>query len=223
MGTITTLSKSIVKSARKVMVLGILIAALGVAALVYPGTAGNVTAIAIGAFLFIGGVLRLAVAASSISWKSLAVSVFYGLIMAAAGIWAMANPDMGLDALTLLIAAYFVVDGATQIYYSFKLRPIGGGSYLLVNGLISVGLGALIFAKFPESSYYVIGIYVGVKLLIDGLILAITGGKVAQFVKTSGNNLEDVRDRVQKEINRVIEEEEARQAEAQATITPEAN
>ena len=110
MNKFNQLSDNIIQASTNVMILGILMAALGVASLASPETAGNITAGAIGAFLFLGGVLRLFAAAVSVSWKTLAVTVFYGLIMSAAGIWAMANPEMGLEILTLLVAAYLVID-----------------------------------------------------------------------------------------------------------------
>lgn len=221
----TTKSRSIEKSARRVKVFGILIAVLGIAAMAYPATTGNITAMVIGAFLLIEGLLRLAFAASSISWNTLALGVFSGLLMTTAGIWAMTNPDMGLDALTLLIAAYFVVDGITQVYYSFKLSPIGGGSFLQFSGLISIALGALIFSKFPESSSYLIGIYVGMKLLVDGLLLATAARKIEQFAKETGYNLEDFKYHFRNSLNRMIAEQKAREGEearnTQTMVTPE--
>lgn len=184
MRTFNQLSDNIIQASTNVMILGILMAALGVASLASPETAGNITAGAIGAFLFLGGVLRLFAAAVSTSWKTLAVTVFYGLIMAAAGVWAMANPEMSLQALTVLVASYLVIDGIAQIYYCFKLRPIGGGYYLLINGLISLGLGALVFAKFPESSYYFVGLYLGLKLLLDGSIMTYVAARISKMVES---------------------------------------
>lgn len=184
MRTLNQLSDNVIQSLNHVMILGILMAALGVAAVASPEIAGNITAGAIGAFLFLGGLLRLFAASVSTSWKTLAVTVFYGLIMASAGIWAMANPEMGLQALTLLVSAYLVIDGIAQMYYCFKIRPIGGGYYLLINGLISLGLGALVFAKFPESSFYFIGLYIGFKLLLDGIIMTYVAARITKEVES---------------------------------------
>lgn len=225
----TTISKSVLKASRNVTILGILIAVLGIVAIAYPNTAGNITAVVIGTIMLIGGALRLAVAGSSVSWKNLAIGVFYGLLLAAAGIWVIANPDMGLDALTLLMASYFVIDGATQMYYSFKLRPVGGGSYLLINGLISIALGVLIFTKFPESSYYAIGIYLGIKLLVDGIALAYTAGKIAKRAKRTDKSIEDLKAAFAKEYKAFVAEQEkykeeknARKESYQGTQTVEA-
>lgn len=190
----TTHKRTVLKASKKVMALGILTALLGIAALVYPGAAGNITAAAVGVFMIIGGILRLSVTASSTSWKTFGVGVFYGLLMIAAGVYLTANPDIGLNALTLVMASFFVIDGATQMYYAFKLSPIGGGSYLLVNALVSIAIGGLIFAKYPESSVYAMGVYLGLKLVIDGSTLAVTGYKVARFAKRTGKSLAEIKD-----------------------------
>lgn len=198
----------VLKASRKVMALGILTALLGVAAMVYPSTAGNITAAAVGVFMVIGGIIRLSVAGVSVSWKATAASVFYGLIMLAAGVYVLANPNIGLDALTLMMAAYFVIDGATQMYYAFKLQPMGGGTYLLTNGLLSLVLGGLIFAKYPESSLYAIGIYLGIKLIVDGLTIAITAGKIAQYAKSTGKTVAEIREAFMKEYEAFVAEQE---------------
>jgi len=55
--------------------------------------------------------------------------------------------------------------------------------YLLISGVIGVVLGVLIFTKWPESSNYALGIYLGVKLIVDGLMLALTGHAVRKSAK----------------------------------------
>ena len=90
---------------------------------------------------------------------------------------------MGLEALTLVMAIYFIIDGITGFVYSFSLMPIGVGIYLLIGGIVGVILGVLILSKWPESSNYALGIYLGIKLIIDGLILALTGHAVRKSAK----------------------------------------
>ena len=109
----------------------------------------------------------------------------YGILMIIGGIWVIGNPDMGLEALTVVMAVYFIIDGLTQLIYSLSLMPIGGGMFLLLSGLIGIGLGVLIFMKFPESSSYAIGIYLGIKLIVDGITLALTGKAVYKTAQLS--------------------------------------
>ncbi|MFD1292357.1 HdeD family acid-resistance protein [Lutibacter holmesii] len=178
MKTKKIITSVITKSFKSIMILGILMAILGVVAMVYPEGFGKVSVTAIGIFMIIGGVLRLLFAITSFSMGSLLTRYLYGILMIVGGAWVVGNPDMGLEALTFVMAIYFIVDGLTQLVYSFSLIPIGGGMYLLFSGIIGIGLGVLVFMNWPEASTYVIGIYLGVKLLIDGVTLALTGKAV---------------------------------------------
>ena len=93
------------------------------------------------------------------------------------------KPDVGLEVLTMIMAIYFIIDGITEIVFSFSLMPIGGGLYLLISGVMGVALGILIFTKWLESSYCVLGIYLGIKLMLDGLMLSLTGNAVHKSAK----------------------------------------
>ena len=53
--------------------------------------------------------------------------------------------------------------------------PIGGGFFLLISGIITLLLGIMIYSRWPESSTYIIGIYLGIKLALDGLTLFLSG------------------------------------------------
>ena len=185
METTNTLLEIAKKSFKKIMIIGILIAVLGVIAIVYPEGFGKVSVTVIGVFMIIGGLLRLTFAITSFSMGTLFSRYLYGILMIIGGVWIIGNPDMGLEALTIVMAVYFIIDGLTELMYSFSLMPIGGGVFLLLSGIISIGLGVLIFMKFPESSTYFVGMYLGIKLFIDGITLALTGRAVYKTAQIS--------------------------------------
>jgi len=91
------------------------------------------------------------------------------------GIWLVMNPDMGMSTLTIILAVMFVVDGISQVIFSFFLKPIGGGTMMLLDGILGIVLGILIFVKWPASGEWAIGLLVGIKLLIDGIALLSLG------------------------------------------------
>jgi uncharacterized membrane protein HdeD (DUF308 family) len=59
--------------------------------------------------------------------------------------------------------------------FSFFLKPIGGGTIMLLDGIFSIVLGILIWVKWPASGEWAIGLLVGIKLLIDGIALLSLG------------------------------------------------
>lgn len=183
MTTQFSLENNINKSFKTMITIGLLIAALGFIAVIYPQGFGKISVMAIGLIVLLGGIFRIVFAAATFSMGSLIMRYLYGILMSIAGIWIMMNPEMGLEALTFVMAIYFIIDGVTAAIYSFSLMPIGGGLYLLLSGILSIAIGVLIFSNWTEASNYILGLYVGVKLIVDGLMLALTGKALKNSIK----------------------------------------
>ena len=175
MTTDQTIPERLNKAAKWLLIIGILVIVVGIIGLVYPQQFGEFSAGLIGIFLVIGGFLRMIFAGATGTFGNMLLRWLLALLMVVAGVWVISNPEMGLQGLTLIMGIYFIIDGIMTIFYSFSLRSFGAGSYLLINGLLSIAIGVLIFSKWPESSEYAIGIYLGIKLIFDGAALAITG------------------------------------------------
>ena len=180
----STIQKGVKSVTKYAILVGITALILGIIAVIYPAGIGRFSAVVIGVFLLFGGITRLIFAVLSISMGSLFMRYLYAILMIIAGIWIVSNPDAGLNVLTMIMAIYFIVDGITGIVYSFSLMPIGGGLYLLISGVIGLILGVLIFYKWPESSNYALGIYLGIKLILDGSMLSMTGYTIRKSAKS---------------------------------------
>ena len=179
-----TIQKGVKSVTKYAILVGITALILGIIAVIYPAGIGRFSAVVIGVFLLFGGITRLIFAVLSISMGSLFMRYLYAILMIITGIWIVSNPDAGLNVLTMIMAIYFIVDGITGIAYSFSLMPIGGGLYLLISGVIGLILGVLIFYKWPESSNYALGIYLGIKLILDGSMLSMTGYTIRKSAKS---------------------------------------
>jgi uncharacterized membrane protein HdeD (DUF308 family) len=91
-----------------------------------------------------------------------------GILSIVVGALVWSRPALGLVALTLLIAGYFFASGLFRGINSLMERYPGWGGDLAY-GIVSVVLGAIIFAQLPYSSLYTLGIVVGVEILSRGL------------------------------------------------------
>jgi len=76
---------------------------------------------------------------------------------------------MGQATLTLLLSGVLVAEGVLEIGSYFRLRGTGGSGWLVVNGVITILLGGLIWFQWPSSSVWAIGTLVGVNLLMTGI------------------------------------------------------
>jgi uncharacterized membrane protein HdeD (DUF308 family) len=92
-----------------------------------------------------------------------------GLLKLALGVYLVRHPDVSMVLLTLLLAAVFVIDGAAQLALAFELRPMDGWGWLLLSGIIAIGVGILLAAELQEMSLVRLGILLGVSFLTTGL------------------------------------------------------
>jgi len=56
-----------------------------------------------------------------------------------------------------------------NIVLFFKVRSLQGSSWVLIDGIITLLLGLMIYAQWPSSSVWAIGTLVGVSMIISGL------------------------------------------------------
>jgi len=73
-----------------------------------------------------------------------------------------------------MLAVFYMASGISKIVISIANRFKNWG-WMLFNGIVSLILGGLIFMEWPESSLWVIGLFVGIDLLITGWLWVILG------------------------------------------------
>ena len=74
-----------------------------------------------------------------------------------------------------MLSLYFIVDGISEMAVGLGTRR----GWFTVAGIISIILGCLLWAQFPLSGAWALGILLGIKLLFIGLIM-IMGGSAAR-------------------------------------------
>ena len=55
-----------------------------------------------------------------------------------------------------------------ELVLGFRLRPLPGSSWLLLDGIVTLILGILIWRSWPSSTEWVIGTLVGISILFSG-------------------------------------------------------
>jgi uncharacterized membrane protein HdeD (DUF308 family) len=132
-----------------------------------------VAAVAINAFvawlLVLAGVVHLTVAFHTREAGSLIWRVLVGFAYLFFGLYLIMHPAMGVASLTLVLASLFLVEGILNIALFFQVRSIHGSGWLLIDGIITLLLGLLIYRQWPSSSAWAIGTLVGVSMIISGV------------------------------------------------------
>jgi uncharacterized membrane protein HdeD (DUF308 family) len=152
------------------MVWGILMLICGFLAITVPLASGIGVAIVIGWLLLISGVWHLLFGFRSGSgiggflWQLL-LAIVYG----AAGLMILLYPLAGLAWLTLVLATFLLIEAALEFVLYFNIRRGVNAAWVLVDAVITLLLGILIWARWPFSSVWAIGTLIGVSLIFSGI------------------------------------------------------
>ena len=99
----------------------------------------------------------------------------FGAVTVIAGFVVVANPVLGLATLTIILFAYFLVEGITGIILAFQLKPQQGWGVMLINGVVSLLLAVMVYRNWPVSAVWLPGVLVGINLLFSGFAMLAIG------------------------------------------------
>ncbi len=151
--------------------LGIALIILGIAAISLPMFVALTIDVIVGAILVIGGIAHIGHAFMSRKWKGFLLGLLVGILYLVAGVVMLGHPMQGVLTLTLLLVAFFIVDGIFNIGLALKLRPISGWVWPLINGIFALILAGLIWSEWPSSAAWAIGLLVGIDIIFSGVIM----------------------------------------------------
>lgn len=114
-------------------------------------------------------------------WKVLVALIYFVV-----GIYFLMHSFLAVALVTLALAIFFLAEGLVDVFSYFATRYGGASYWVLVNGIVSMALAAMIWRHWPTGTFRVLGVWVGVGLLMTGvsrLMMAIT---IRTYAKQSG-------------------------------------
>ena len=151
------------------IVMAVVFIVLGILAIVEPMVAAIAVALLAGWLLVFGGAAHLVTAFGGGGTKQVAMHGLIGILYLAGGIYFLMHPLLAVGTLTLVLASVILAEGVLEVLAYFRMRKEGASGWLLMNALVTLVLGGLIWVHWPSSSEWAIGTLVGVNLLITGL------------------------------------------------------
>jgi uncharacterized membrane protein HdeD (DUF308 family) len=152
---------------------GILLAILGLAAIIVPPLASLAVTIFLGWLFLISGIAGLALT----FWARRLPGFWWSLVSAVlailAGFILLTRPTQGTLTMTIVVGVYFVAEGVATIMYALEHRRelSRRWSWLLVAGFMDIIIAAIIIAGLPGSAVWAVGLLVGINLLFGGATL----------------------------------------------------
>jgi uncharacterized membrane protein HdeD (DUF308 family) len=149
---------------------GIILVVLGLAAIVLPVIATLAFTLVIGWLFLISGGVGLV----TTFWMRSAPGFWWALVSAvvalAAGIILLRWPISGSVSLTLVLIAFFVIEGIATIFYAIDHRAqlSGRWGWMLSSGIVDLILAGIIFAGLPGTAAWALGLLVGINMVFGG-------------------------------------------------------
>jgi uncharacterized membrane protein HdeD (DUF308 family) len=158
---------------KSVMLVGLLFTALGFIALIAPVIFSITFEQIVGWLFFIGGATQMYHAYQIKGTPGYWMFIVSALLSLIFGVLMIFNPLAGLIALTVVIAAFFLVEGIVKIMYAFQIQTNTSWGWVLFSGCCSILIAMMVFFGWPLSAAWFIGTLIGVYLIINGLALII--------------------------------------------------
>ncbi|TAN22706.1 MAG: HdeD family acid-resistance protein [Acidobacteria bacterium] len=148
-------------------VLGILLIILGVVALIDSVTATVISMLFFGWVLLIAGIVEAVQAFRHRNGSHIFLHGMNAVLGIVVGLLLLRHPVAAAMVITLLLAVYFTVAGVFRIMSVLALRPPRWG-WALADGIITFILGVLVWVRWPSSSLWIIGLFIGIDLIVVG-------------------------------------------------------
>jgi uncharacterized membrane protein HdeD (DUF308 family) len=166
-------SEIIKKFSKHSLLIGGLLLVLGLLGIILPSALSLVASAFLGWMLLTGGILSLYFAfltkwRSAWSWVKAVLLLFTGTLI-------LVNPVAGIMAVALLIALYLMMDAVGNITLAQALYPNKGWGWMAANGVLSFALAMVMIFAYPATTVVLVGLYLGISLLFDGIALIMLG------------------------------------------------
>ncbi|HEY1474682.1 MAG TPA: HdeD family acid-resistance protein [Pseudolabrys sp.] len=158
---------------RLFLVEGVVLIVLGMAAIALPPLATLAVTLVFGWLFLFSGVTGLI----TTFWMRHAPGFWWSLISAVLGIVVgvllLARPISGAFSLTVVLVAFFIIEGVVSIMFALdhKRELSGQWGWMLVSGIVDLVLAAFVFGGLPSTAAWAIGLMVGINMVFGGTAL----------------------------------------------------
>jgi len=152
---------------------GVIMVLLGIAAVIWPQISSLAVDVYVGWLFLLSGVVGLATMFFAPNATGFLWSLLTGALALFAGVLLLWHPVEGVVSLTLVLVAFFIAEGVSQIAAAFAYRSAFPESWgwMLVSGIADLVLAGVIIAGWPGSLSWALGLIVGVNLVTSGLAI----------------------------------------------------
>ncbi len=165
------------KFGKHAKIAGIIFVLLGIAGILFPVFMTMAVVVFVSWLMLFAGI-----SAGYFTWltdRSDWLGWLKAFILVGVSLFMLFYPMSGVATVGLLLAIYFFMDAFAGFGIASTMHPNKGWWLWLINALLSLAMGVLFVVGWPFSSLYLVGLFVGISLVFDGVALY-AGGKFIQ-------------------------------------------
>jgi len=164
---------------------GVVMVILGILAIAWPAVATVAVDIYVGWLFLISGLVGLIAMFAAPNVPAFLWTLLTAALSTAVGVMLLWKPVEGAVSLTIVLTAFFVVEGIFQIVASFTYRDVVPNSWgwMLVSGICDLALAAIIIFAWPVSAVWAMGLLAGINLLTSGFAIVVTAIEGRSFAR----------------------------------------
>jgi uncharacterized membrane protein HdeD (DUF308 family) len=168
------------------LVHGLIMIVLGALAIIWPQISTVAADIYVGWIFLFSGIVGLVTIFFAPSIPAFLWSLLTSALSLVVGVLLLWHPVQGVVSLTLVLIAFFIVEGLFQIAAAIRHRdelPDSWG-WMVMSGIADLLLAWLIISGWPGTASWALGLIVGVNLITSGLAITMAALAGRSLVKT---------------------------------------
>lgn len=147
---------------------GIIFILLGVSAVVIPQFFSVVIVLFLGWIIVLAGAIQVSRAIFLRDMPGFGLWLSLGTLQVVVGYLLIADPIAGVFTITMMMTLFFAFEGATKMYWAYKLRPLPHWDYVFFSGVTALIFALIILMFWSETAYWMLGLLVGINMIVMG-------------------------------------------------------
>jgi len=180
-GIIQEVSNAVTANRKRLMGFGIVSLILGGIGIFMSTTVTIASVFIFGLFITIVGIMSLVESFSAPEWKGKLLGLLLSILYIVSGVIMMVNPFESAIMLTLFVAGFLIATGILRIIMGFKIKDeIKQWGWAVFSGVLNIIMGIMIFMDWPSSGTWVIGLFVSIELVMQGIYSIVLSQSIKQ-------------------------------------------
>lgn len=149
------------------LLLGLALFFLGLICISEPLIPTFASVVFLGFLLMAGGIAQIVSSFWAGKWSGMLIHLLIGVLYTVVGYMIVESPVANMLLVTKFIAIFLVVSGLFRVIAAMVLRFHDWG-WALLNGGVSLLLGIIINRQLPEAALWVVGLFIGIEMILNG-------------------------------------------------------